>query len=196
MGKWAPLMTSRTRPFILGSPHSRTSRGFTLIELILVMVIMAVGAALVVPHLTSFFRGQVVDQEARRMLSLTQYARSRAVAEGLPMEFWLNQDEGLYGMNILTGYAEGDARALSYAVDPDVYFSFGELEHEYVYEVTDPIETASDTLIIFLPDGLIQTGSIQRINLSLTNENPSLSLSLDRLGTGYELLPSDDLAFQ
>ena len=196
MGNWAPPMTSPTRRFTLVSPRFRSSRGFTLIELILVMVIMAVGAALVVPHLTSFFRGQIVDQEARRMLSLTQYARSRAVAEGLPMEFWLNQDDGRYGVNILTGFAAGDDRALSYAVDPDVYFSFEARANDDVYEVTDPIETASDTLIVFLPDGLIQTGSILRIHLSLTGENPSLALNLDRLGTGYELLPSDELAFQ
>jgi type II secretion system protein H len=194
MASLAPPMTSRTHRSTIGSPTAHSARGFTLIELILVMVIMAVGAALVAPSLSTFFRGRVLDQEAHRMLALTQYARSRAVAEGMPVELWIDQANGLYGINIVTGFTAFDDRSVSYEADPSIDFSFEFLEDEYIYEETDPVETMADTAVVFQPDGLIQPGSVANIHLTLAANQSSLTLALDRLGTGYEILALDELA--
>ena len=69
----------------------RDSRGaFTLIELVVVMVLLGIAAALVAPHMASFFRGRVLNSEARRLLALTHYGQSRAVAEGVPVLLWID----------------------------------------------------------------------------------------------------------
>jgi type II secretion system protein H len=60
-------------------------RAFTLIELILVMTILLVVMAVAFPSLRGFFRGRNLDSEARRILALTRYGQSRAVAEGVPV---------------------------------------------------------------------------------------------------------------
>lgn len=98
----------------------RRPAGFTLIELILVMAMLVVVLALVAPSLGNFFRGRAVDSEARRFLSLTRYAESRAVSEGIPMLLWLNPEQRAYGLVAEFTYAPQDPRALEYAIDRDV----------------------------------------------------------------------------
>src|SRR4051812_3463455 len=84
------------RPFCRGSK----SRAFTLIELILVLVLLAITASLVASNMGSFFRGRALSFEARRMLSLTHYAQSRAVSEGVPVILWINPAQSTYGLTI------------------------------------------------------------------------------------------------
>ena len=57
-------------------------RGFTLIELIFVMIIMAIGAALVAPSLIAFEAGRANNDSATLILSLAGYARTQSVSEG------------------------------------------------------------------------------------------------------------------
>lgn len=56
--------------------------GFTLVELILVMVIAAVAATVAAPALRLFLGGRALHQVAERLVSLGGYAATRAVAEG------------------------------------------------------------------------------------------------------------------
>ena len=94
-------MTSSTARLPAASLTSRPrADGFTLIELILVMALLAIAASLAAPQMASFFRGRSLDQEARRMLSLTHYAQSRAVTEGFPMLLWIDPASGQYGLPI------------------------------------------------------------------------------------------------
>src|SRR5438067_839751 len=65
-------------------------QGFTLIELILVMTVLVIAVSITAPALSSFFRARTLDSEARRLLSLTRHGQSRAVAEGVPMELWID----------------------------------------------------------------------------------------------------------
>ena len=66
------------------SPAVPGKRAFTLVELIVVMVLLLIVASMVAPRMSSFFRGRALSSEARRMLSLINYAQSRAVATGAP----------------------------------------------------------------------------------------------------------------
>src|SRR5688572_4946154 len=93
--------------------------GFTLIELIFVMALLAVTAVFVAASMGSFFRGRALNFEARRMLSLTHYAQSRAVSEGVPVIVWINPAESTYGLTIQSTFndPEGDMRAVTYAVE-------------------------------------------------------------------------------
>ena len=74
-----PTMTLRTGKH--RNANRRQGRGFTLIELILVMAIMLVVLAVASPALSNFFRGRTLDSEARKMLSMTRYGQERAVTQ-------------------------------------------------------------------------------------------------------------------
>src|SRR5262245_26935387 len=88
--------------------ENRKSKAFTLIELILVMALLLIVAGVTFPSLRNFFQGRSLDSEARRFLSLTRYAQSRAISEGMPMVLWLDAREGTYGLQAETGYVDSD----------------------------------------------------------------------------------------
>ncbi len=83
--------------------HPRAA-GFTLLELILVMLIMAILAALLVPSLSGFAAGRRTSHAATLVLSLANYARTQAMAEGTT--YRLNFDAGR-GTVWLTEQKEG-----------------------------------------------------------------------------------------
>lgn len=70
----------------------KRSGGFTLIELILVMVLMCSILALVAPSLRNFFVSRQTANAAAQIVSLIQLARTQAVTEGRPYQ--LNWDTG------------------------------------------------------------------------------------------------------
>jgi type II secretion system protein H len=91
--------------------------GFTLIELILVMVLLAVVIAISAPSLSRFFRSRSLDSEARRFMALTRHAQSRAVSEGVPMVLWLETKQHTYGLNADKTFVVDDPQAEQFAVD-------------------------------------------------------------------------------
>jgi type II secretion system protein H len=73
-------------------------KGFTLLELIVVMVILATVLALAGPSLRGFFGSRQLPDTAAQILALTQFARSQAISEGIiyrlnfntsKREYWL-----------------------------------------------------------------------------------------------------------
>ena len=95
----------------------RRSRGFTLIELMLVMSMLLIVLAVSFPSLRGFFHGRNLDSEARRFLSLTRYAQNRAVSEGYPMVLWIDAKQRTYGMQAQTGYLDEDDKSVEYKID-------------------------------------------------------------------------------
>ena len=53
--------------------RARSAEGFTLVELIIVMTLLAIVAALSVPSLSRSMRQRNLDEEATRLLALTEY---------------------------------------------------------------------------------------------------------------------------
>src|SRR5689334_13604841 len=77
--------------------------GFTLLELILVMTIVAIIVAMASPMLRGFGEGRRVDNCAGELVALTQWARTQAMTRGatyrLNMDpnsrtYWLTVDQG------------------------------------------------------------------------------------------------------
>jgi type II secretion system protein H len=104
----------------LPTGNRRDDTGFTLIELILVMAMLAIVISVALPSLKGFFRGRNLDSEARRFLSLTRYGQSRAVSEGVPMELWIDARQKTYGLQAQTGYADTDTNAVQFTLDKDL----------------------------------------------------------------------------
>src|SRR5438874_13384988 len=91
-----------------------SSFGFTLIELILVMTVLTIAVSITAPALANFFRGRSLNSEARRLLALTREGQSRAVSEGLPMDLWLDAQQGAYGLEAESSYEENDRKAVDF----------------------------------------------------------------------------------
>jgi len=71
------------------------STGFTLVEVVIVLIIMAVGAALAGIAITSS-SGLTMKTFARELSATLRYARNHAVSEKHAFCFVINKDEGLY----------------------------------------------------------------------------------------------------
>lgn len=67
--------------------------GFTLIELILVLVIIAAMVAVAAPSLSRMNRKQRIDGQARLLISLHASARSLAMRDGRPTRLVIDPDE-------------------------------------------------------------------------------------------------------
>jgi prepilin-type N-terminal cleavage/methylation domain-containing protein len=77
--------------------------GFTLIELILVMVIIAIAAGIVAPALATFTAGRAIDNLSRQILALAQFAQTQSISEArtyrlnfdeTSRQYWLTADNG------------------------------------------------------------------------------------------------------
>jgi prepilin-type N-terminal cleavage/methylation domain-containing protein len=113
------------RPSII--PHSpfripHSLRAFTLIELILVMALITIVVSVSLPSLKGFFKGRDLDSEARRFLSLTRYGASRAVAEGIPVELYVDTQQRLYGLRAQAGFLERDTKRVEYKLPEELSF--------------------------------------------------------------------------
>ena len=180
-------------------------RGFTLIELILVMALLTVVISLTAPRLSRFFHGRTLDSEARRLLALTRSGQSRAVSEGVPMDLWVNAPEGTFGLEAEHTYEAEDSKAVDFTLDSG-------LQLEVVTRaVARPALTMSQNrlatsgtastprvnlvhadlpTIRFLPDGSISESSPQKLHLA-SSDGGSLWLAQARDGLSYEIQSTD-----
>ena len=72
--------------------------GFTLIELVLVLLILAVLVAMAAPSLRGFLAGRQAADAALNVLSLTRWARTEAISQGHPCR--LNIEGGAYWLTV------------------------------------------------------------------------------------------------
>jgi type II secretion system protein H len=164
-----------------GKPSCR--RGFTLIELILVLTLLAVAASLIAPRFSGFVRGRALDSEARRLLSLTRAAQSRAISEGMPMLLWVNAAQGAYGVEQEATAAHTDPRALEFSVDGHVQVTVMNLASGATMLRNVPA-------MRFLPDGTIDETSPTMLRLN-DSTGAALWLIQARNRMSYEIRNTD-----
>jgi len=187
-------MTLSTAPYPRAELGQAGPQGFTLIELILVMALLAIAASVSAPRMASFFRGRALDQEARRILALTHYGASRAAAEGEPVRLWIDPAAASYGLEREDGSRRTDDRALVYELDRELMIASDVSHAVQPYEEIEaarPVTTTREG-ILFLPDGLIDPSSTQRITVSQGDEG-AISLVLMSNGLAYELIHEDGI---
>ena len=162
-------------------PAVRRRVAMTLIELIVVMGLLAIVAAISAPSLAPFFRGRALDEDARRLLVLTRFARSEAISAGAPMEVWVDAEAGEYGVRAQAGYesAEESERVL---------FQLG---RDLTIEVGEGEEEAEDLVAIrYLSDGTRDDASAASLALS-NGRGESKRIELAENGFAYELADTE-----
>lgn len=91
-------------------------RGFTLVETVVVLIIIGLGAALAVPMVEGGFDAREVRRAARQIASTMHWCRGEAVARGRPQALMIDPLEN----GIHTGEWERWARLTDRAVIADV----------------------------------------------------------------------------
>jgi type II secretion system protein H len=159
---------------------SHGTAGFTLIELMLVMAMLLIVWGLAFPSLRGFFRGRTIDSEARRFLSLTLYAQSRAVTEGLPMVLWIDPQQRRYGLQVQAGYLETDTKAVDYGLAENLELETRKPQQRPLTASQPPKAAGigSVPMIRFLPDGTIGDTSPNRITIRQGRDADAPTISI------------------
>jgi prepilin-type N-terminal cleavage/methylation domain-containing protein len=131
-------------------------KGFTLLELVLVMVILSTVLAMAAPSLRGFFASRQTQDAAAQILSLTQLARSRAVCEGTAYRLNLDDKQGEYW---LTSQQSGAFEKLK--TDFGQVFT---LPKDTVLELEGVEQDQSETFIAFTPQGTTTAATIRLID--------------------------------
>jgi Tfp pilus assembly protein FimT len=155
------------------------------------MTILLVVMAVAFPSLRGFFRGRNLDSEARRILALTRYGQSRAVAEGVPVVLWIDSKQRTYGLEAAAGYLDEDQNAVEFELDENL-----RLEATVPVLTTtsgqwnEPAPTAGSLpMIRFLPDGFISLSSPEQIVLT-ERDNHSIGIVQSSNRLTYEIQAS------
>jgi len=78
-------------------------RGFTLFELIMVMVIVCIVLGMAAPSLRNFWASRRSDDVAAQLLALTQWARTQAISNGRIYRLNIEPQEGVYYLTVQDG---------------------------------------------------------------------------------------------
>ena len=174
-------------------------RAFTLIELILIMALLTIAVSMTAPTLSRFFRGRTLEAEARRLLALTHIGQSRAVSEGVPVDLWVDPEEGSFGLEAEPSYEANDPKAIVNSIDSSLQI---QVVARTLMSATNTLTrlTGSSTVSVpkaqlihptlptirFLPDGTISDTSPQSLRL-IGRDGDSLWLAQTRNRLSYEI---------
>jgi len=188
----SPSLPDKLALRISRAPFHRRVRagGFTLIELMLVMALLVIAAALTAPRLITFFRGRALSQEAQRIIALTHYAQSRAISEGVPVILWFDPATARYGQNIQDGFTDTDGRASTFTLESSLTLEVPAGETPPVSELGD--ETLglpqNQSVIRFTPDGFFDPSSVAKLILRQGTDS-ALQILPAANGLDYEIQP-------
>lgn len=181
----------------------RTRAGFTLVELLLVMALLATVLAYAAPVLSRFTSRRSLEHEARRLLAVIREAQNEAVSEGRARAVWLDPGQQRYGLEPTpesgqpaalpdpsNGLLTGDRFAL-HVLNRNVRLLIGD-------GLTGTLATV--VRLVFLPDGTMEEGAPEVLGLEeveVTGRAPArLYLTKTENGLTYEILNERDYALR
>jgi len=136
--------------------HPGTDSGFTLLELILVMVILSTVLAMAAPSLSGFFGSRQTHDTAAQILALTQLARSQAISEGVVYRLNFDTTERKYW---LTAQQAGTFEELETGLG-----QIFTLPKDMVMELDDVDQEDMDMFLQFTPQGTVTAGTVRLID--------------------------------
>lgn len=85
-----------------------TAAGFSLMELIVVVTILAILTAAVLPVFGPALRGAKIDNAFQDVLATMRYAQDAAVSQGMEHRVYFDDDHNAYWIERLVGHDRGD----------------------------------------------------------------------------------------
>jgi type II secretion system protein H len=143
---------SRSRFCIRHSAFGIRRRGFTLLELILVMLIMTVVLAMVAPSLSGFGAGREAEFAGAQLMAVAHWAREQAVSEGRVYRLNFNPSTQTYQVTAQVGgvwQQVGEEFGSEFAVPEGVVMQWDAPQDNGAY------------VIDFLPSGRTRPARIQ-----------------------------------
>jgi prepilin-type N-terminal cleavage/methylation domain-containing protein len=176
-----PHRAQRTNLCLVCKPvvnkNQNTDPAFTLVELIIVMAVLTTLMAVVAPVLSRSFRQRNLEQEAARLLALTEYGRDEAVSQGVPAVVWIDPDKGIFGVETAAGYTASQIHEKQYALDPDLHFDLPR---------TNVLPDGRVQLVELMPDGSPDPSAAPYARIVDRNNNTA-ELQLAPDGWSYEI---------
>ena len=146
------------------------------------MALLVTLLALAVPSLSRSTRQRNLEQEAARLLALTEYGRDEAAAQGVPVVIWLNPDDGHYGLEVKQGFDADAMRAKEYVLGLNgVRFDPPE------GAVASPVQGHGFNVAEFAPDGVLDPASVATLRLNDAGHASVVSLTQTTDGYGYQI---------
>ena len=127
-------------------------RGFTFVEIILVVVVLGVLAAVAVPALSGSYRNLLVQNTAQDMAALMRYAQSRAITQDAEILLVFDQRRRSYRLKSLTS-SDGSLDANAQDAIPRRWGRTFRVPEELTVEI-------ENQEIGFFPDGRISKARI------------------------------------
>ena len=157
---------------------SQRAPGFTLVELILVMGLLAIVAALSAPLLSNSLRQRNLDDEATRLLALTEYARDEAASQGIPMVLTFDERSRMLVVEPKTGFEADEKRVLRYPLGAEIQLAI---------ESAQRANRTDRGIVELTPEGVLTSDSAEVFELKDSHNNVvSVARTADRWG--YEVV--------
>jgi len=132
-------------------------RGFTLLELVLVLLLTSMILALSVPQLSGFLKGRRGADASAQILALANYARTQAVGSGSVYRLNLDEQTQTYWLSVQRGvefYELGSEFGRHFTLPQEIKAAW------------DPAQGGTANWIDFHPDGRVAA-----VALNLTDLN-------------------------
>lgn len=157
------------------------SRGFTLIELIVVMAMLTVMMAITTPRLARFFSGQSNEEEIRRFLALLEFAKQEAISSAVPIDMYIDTNTGKYGITATAGYVLDEKKKLEFQLGDSLRFEL--FQQERMRFEDDVVH------IVYLPDGFLDDASVKALRFvpEAGGERKRILAQMN-VGIGYKLV--------
>ena len=150
----------------------RTNRGFTLIELMVTIAVLAIIAMMAAPSFSDMISRQNLSGSAKELQGTLNEARSRSAAMRVTVAVCVNKNKA--GATITPAQC---IAAIDSSLDPNVYINQNRV---LLDKVSKKVDVKSDSLgVMFQPTGTIQTTN----TIVLCSNGESKTITISKIGT-------------
>ncbi len=177
------VKSDKTDFFLHPSPFTfHLSPGFTLFELLIVLVIIGVMAAMVVPRTGSNFDGVKLKADVKKVAAILRYARSLAVSENRRIKAVFKPADGMLNLNaaLLTSDDDSYPWEIHEIVKETASIHTYKLSAASAIDITNGFNQASPEdldEIVFYPEG----GSSGGVVVLRNNKNQQYKLVVNEI---------------
>ena len=147
--------------------NQKSARGFTLIEILLVVVIVTMIAGLGGGYCVGSYKRLMVEKTARQLLLMATYARIMAIEQQRPYE--LQMDTGNRGFLLATTEMDEQTGETERVIVKDYYCRPVEFEGDVKFEdvvlstsTGEPLgDSDQEQKVVFLPNGSAESAVLQ-----------------------------------